>query len=169
MMGVEMNEKLKVDNNLNNVIFGESLSGESLELNSLSQNFLVKSTASSITGQADSDKDYREVRDNLKRVIVQSEDAIQGVLQVAQETQSARAYEVAAQLIQANNKLMHLHKQLKDIKREDPIKTAGNVTTTNNNIFVGNTAELSKFLRARRDLETATKQLPPDGDIIDAR
>ncbi len=168
-----MNEKLKVDNNLNNVIFGESLSGESLELNSLSQNFLVKSTASSITGQADSDKDYREVRDNLKRVIVQSEDAIQGVLQVAQETQSARAYEVAAQLIQAtleaNNKLMHLHKQLKDIKREDPIKTAGNVTTTNNNIFVGNTAELSKFLRARRDLETATKQLPPDGDIIDAR
>lgn len=131
--------------------------------------------SSSITGNTDTDKDYREVRDNLKRVIVQSEDAIQGVLQVAQETQSARAYEVAAQLIQAtleaNNKLMHLHKQLKDIKREDPLKSSGSVTTTNNNIFVGNTAELSKFLRARKDLESATNQLPPasDGDIIDAR
>jgi hypothetical protein len=64
---------------------------------------------------------------------------------------------------------MHLHKQLKDIKREDPLKAGGNVTTTNNNIFVGNTSELSKFLRARKDLETATKELPPGGDIIDAR
>jgi hypothetical protein len=138
-----------------------------------SANSKIIVSPSSITGTNDSDRDYREVRDNLKRVIVQSEDAIQGVLQVAQETQSARAYEVAAQLIQAtleaNNKLMHLHKQLKDIKREDPIKAAGSVTTTNNNIFVGNTAELSKFLRARKDLETATKELPPGEDIIDAR
>lgn len=165
-----MNGESRVDMNLDNAIFGQPLSERQIQTTSASP---VK-IASSITGNSDTDKDYREVRDNLKRVIVQSEDAIQGVLQVAQETQSARAYEVAAQLIQAtleaNNKLMHLHKQLKDIKREDPMKASGSVTTTNNNIFVGNTAELSKFLRARKDLESATKELPPaNEDIIDAR
>ena len=166
-----MSGESKVDMNLDNAIFGQPLP-ERQEKATPIVGSPIK-LVSSITGNSDTDKDYREVRDNLKRVIVQSEDAIQGVLQVAQETQSARAYEVAAQLIQAtleaNNKLMHLHKQLKDIKREDPIKAAGSVTTTNNNIFVGNTAELSKFLRARKDLETATKELPPGEDIIDAR
>jgi hypothetical protein len=165
-----MSGESRVDMNLNNAIFGQAMPAE--EKIEIPQPLPVK-ISSSITGNSDTDRDYREVRDNLKRVIVQSEDAIQGVLQVAQETQSSRAYEVAAQLIQAtleaNNKLMHLHKQLKDIKREDPLKTTGSVTTTNNNIFVGNTAELSKFLRARKDLESATKELPPaGGDIIDA-
>lgn len=156
----------KIDANLNNAIFGDPLpepKGKMIEP--------VKITvASSVTGSADPDRDYREVRDNLKRIIVQSEDAIQGVLEVAAETQSSRAYEVAAQLIQAtleaNTKLMHLHKQLKDIKREDTVKLAGSVTT-NNNIFVGNTAELSRFLRARKDLESAAKELPAGEDIID--
>ena len=156
----------EVNDNLNNAIFGTPKPiPVSKDIKELNNPFI-----SSITGNADTEKDYREVRDNLKRVITQSESAIQGVLEIAGETQSARAYEVAAQLIQAtleaNNKLMHLHK---DIKREDSVKSAGNVTTTNNNIFVGNTAELSKFLKARKDLENTTKQLPPsEGDIIDA-
>jgi len=162
-----MNGESKVDMNLNAAIFGEKIPDKGDKI-VVSEPVKI---SSSLTGNADADRDYREVRDNLKRVIIQSEDAIQGVLQVAQETQSSRAYEVAAQLIQAtleaNNKLMHLHKQLKDIKRDDPVKAGGSVTTTNNNIFVGNTAELSRFLRARKDLETATKELPP-GDIIDA-
>jgi hypothetical protein len=162
-----MNGESKVDMNLNAAIFGEKIPDKDDKI-VVSEPVKI---SSSLTGNADADRDYREVRDNLKRVIIQSEDAIQGVLQVAQETQSSRAYEVAAQLIQAtleaNNKLMHLHKQLKDIKRDDPVKTGGSVTTTNNNIFVGNTAELSRFLRARKDLETATKEFPP-GDIIDA-
>jgi len=167
-----MSGESRVDINLDNAIFGQPLPERDNKIE-ISQSTPIK-ISSSVTGNSDTDKDYREVRDNLKRVIIQSEDAIQGVLQVAQETQSSRAYEVAAQLIQAtleaNNKLMHLHKQLKDIKREDPLKASGSVTTTNNNIFVGNTAELSKFLRARKDLESATKELPPaNEDIIDAR
>jgi len=161
-----MNE---VNDNLDNAIFGRSMpTSKQKEIQQLNTPFL-----SSVTGNADSDKDYREVRDNIKRIITQSETAIQGILQVAEETQSARAYEVASQLIsatlEANNKLMHLHKQLKDIKREELLKSSGNVTTTNNNIFVGNTAELSKFLKARKELESATNQLPhADGNIIDA-
>ena len=161
-----MGDKSKIDVNLNNAIFGDPLpepKGKMIEPVRIA-------VASSVTGRADPDRDYREVRDNLKRIIVQSEDAIQGVLEVAAETQSSRAYEVAAQLIQAtleaNTKLMHLHKQLKDIKREDTVKLGGSVTT-NNNIFVGNTAELSRFLRARKDLESAARELPAGEDIID--
>lgn len=110
----------------------------------------------------DHQKDYVEVRENLKRVIIQSESAIEGVLEVAAETQNARAYEVAAQLIQAtleaNNKLMNLHKQMKELVKED----IGKQITTNNNIFVGNTTELSNFLKARKQLETII-----DVEVID--
>ena len=100
------------------------------------------------TGRTEADRDYTEVRDNLKRIIEKSEDAIESILEVAVESQNPRAYEVVAQLIttslEANNKLMHLHKQIKDIKKEEPGKTT---TVTNNSIFVGNTAELQKMLR----------------------
>lgn len=110
----------------------------------------------------DHQTDYVEVRENLKRVIIQSESAIEGVLEVAAETQNARAYEVAAQLIQAtleaNNKLMNLHKQMKELAKED----IGKQITTNNNIFVGNTTELSNFLKARKELETII-----DAEVID--
>jgi len=95
--------------------------------------------------------DYTEVRENLKRVIIQSEEATQGILEVAQESQNPRAYEVVAQLIsatlEANNKLMHLHKQMKDIKKQDEIKQT---TITNNSIFVGNTADLQRMIREAR-------------------
>ena len=49
-----------------------------------------------------------------------------------------------ASSLEANNKLMHLHKQIKDIKKEEPGKTTN---VTNNSIFVGNTADLQKMLR----------------------
>ena len=101
------------------------------------------------TGRTEADRDYTEVRDNLKRIIEKSEEAIENILEVAVESQNPRAYEVVAQLIssalEANNKLMHLHKQIKDIKKQEPDKTT---TVTNNSIFVGNTADLQKMLRS---------------------
>jgi hypothetical protein len=101
------------------------------------------------TGRTEADRDYTEVRDNLKRIIEKSEEAIENILEVAVESQNPRAYEVVAQLIssalEANNKLMHLHKQIKDIKKQEPGKTT---TVTNNSIFVGNTADLQKMLRS---------------------
>jgi len=150
----------RVDNNLDKVLLGGPAMRSTPE-----PTMLVPIPIKPPPSDKDHDKDYSEVRDNLKRVIIQSESAIQGILQVAEETQNARAYEVAAQLIQAtleaNNKLMHLHKQLKEIKKEDAVKQTN---VTNNSIFVGNTSELSKFLKARKELEKAVK---PE-DIIDA-
>ena len=100
------------------------------------------------------EKDFEEIRGNLKRMISQSEEATQGILEVAQDSQNPRAYEVVAQLIsatlEANNKLMHLHKQMKDIKKDD---STPKTTVTNNSIFVGNTADLQRMIREARKKE----------------
>ena len=69
-------------------------------------------------------------------------------MEVAGETASPRAYEVAGQLIKSvadtTDKLADLHKKIKDIE-EDNSKNQGNVT--NNALFVGSTAELQKMLK----------------------
>ena len=69
-------------------------------------------------------------------------------MEVAGESASPRAYEVAGQLIKSvadsTDKLMDLQKKLKDVE-EDIQKTTNNVT--NNSLFVGSTAELSKLLK----------------------
>jgi hypothetical protein len=132
-----------VDDNLSNAL---NLSKSEPEPK---QEVVRREVKSISTGRTEADRDYTEVRDNLKRIIEKSEEAIENILEVAVESQNPRAYEVVAQLIssalEANNKLMHLHKQIKDIKKQEPGKTT---TVTNNSIFVGNTADLQKMLRS---------------------
>lgn len=100
----------------------------------------------------DADKDYAEVRRNLKVVIEKSQEAIEGIIELAQDSQQPRAYEVVAQLIQsnleANTRLMDLHRRMKDIKRQDVVNKTTNVT--NNSIYVGSTADLQKMIRDQR-------------------
>ena len=132
-----------VDNNLSNALNLPKPESES------TQEIVKREVKTINTGRTEADRDYTEVRDNLKRIIEKSEEAIENILEVAVESQNPRAYEVVAQLIssalEANNKLMHLHKQIKDIKKQEPGKTT---TVTNNSIFVGNTADLQKMLRS---------------------
>ncbi len=114
--------------------------------------------------KGDSDKDYVEVRTNLKCIIEKSQEAIEGIIELAQDSQQPRAYEVVAQLIQssleANTKLMDLHRRMKDIKKEEIKNNTTNVT--NNSIYVGSTAELQKLLKKQRKaLES--------GEVIDAQ
>ena len=101
---------------------------------------------------SEADDDYNEVRKNLKVVIEQSNSAIQGILELAEDSQQPRAYEVVAQLIgqtlEANTKLIDLHRRMKDIKKEDAPSKAASVT--NNSIFVGRTAELQKMIKAQQ-------------------
>jgi hypothetical protein len=101
---------------------------------------------------SDSDEDYNTVRKNLKKLILTSEIAIEGILNVADEGDSPRAYEVVSDLIKtaldANNRLMDLHKTVKDINKEET-KTKGD-TVTNNSIYVGNTSDLLKMIRQKK-------------------
>ena len=96
----------------------------------------------------DVDKDYEYTRGQLYSLIEKGQEAINGIMEVAGESASPRAYEVAGQLIKSvadsTDKLMDLQKKLKDVE-EDIQKTTNNVT--NNSLFVGSTAELSKLLK----------------------
>tara|TARA_S200002703_G_scaffold155872_1_gene160536 strand:+ start:203 stop:664 length:462 start_codon:yes stop_codon:yes gene_type:complete len=97
----------------------------------------------------DQNADYAEVRDNLKNIIGTGLNAIDGILSVASEGESPRAYEVVSQLIKsvtdANKDLIGLHKQMQDLDEQGGGKTTGPVT--NNSIFVGSTKELQKLVK----------------------
>jgi len=96
----------------------------------------------------DVNKDYDYTRGNLYSLIEKGQEAINGIMEVAGETASPRAYEVAGQLIKSvadtTDKLADLHKKVKDIEADNP-KTQN--TVTNNALFVGSTAELQKMLK----------------------
>ena len=107
----------------------------------------------------DVEKDYKYTRGQLYSLIEKGQEAINGIMEVAGETASPRAYEVAGQLIKSvadtTDKLADLHKKIKDIE-EDNSKTQGNVT--NNALFVGSTAELQKMLKKQKEINnTDTK------------
>ena len=96
----------------------------------------------------DVSKDYDYTRGNLYSLIEKGQEAINGIMEVAGETASPRAYEVAGQLIKSvadtTDKLADFHKKVKEIEEDNP-KTQS--TVTNNALFVGSTSELSKMLK----------------------
>lgn len=100
----------------------------------------------------DIQKDYEYTRGNLYSLIEKGQEAINGILELAQESEMPRAYEVAGQLIKsvadATDKLMELQKKLKDVNEDSKAKTPTNVT---NALFVGSTAELAKLLKNQTD------------------
>ena len=93
-------------------------------------------------------KDYEYTRANLYSLIEKGQEAIDGIMELAAESDQPRAYEVAGQLIKSvgdvTDKLIDLQKKLKDIE-EETVRTTNNVT--NNAVFVGSTSELSKLLK----------------------
>ena len=100
------------------------------------------------TEKTDIKKDYEYTRANLYSLIEKGQEAINGIMEVAEEGSSPRAYEVAGQLIKSvadtTDKLIDLQKKLKDVEA-DTKKTTNNVT--NNAVFVGSTSELQKMLK----------------------
>ncbi len=96
-------------------------------------------------------KDYEYSRGNYYSIIEKGQEAINSILELAQESESPRAYEVVSQLIKnvadATDKLMELQKKLKDIEE---IKQASGPTNVTNALFVGSTAELSKLLKSQK-------------------
>ena len=99
--------------------------------------------------KTDIKKDYEYTRANLYSLIEKGQEAINGIMELAGESASPRAYEVAGQLIKSvadtTDKLADLQKKLKDIEEDTTKKGPSNVT--NNALFVGSTSELSKLLK----------------------
>lgn len=103
-------------------------------------------------------KDYEYSRGNYYSIIEKGQEAINSILELAQESESPRAYEVVSQLIKnvadATDKLMELQQKLKDIEE---IRQASGPTNVTNALFVGSTAELSKLLKAQKQNPTESK------------
>ena len=112
------------------------------------QDQLVNVTPPDRLTKTDIEKDYDYTRGNLYSIIEKGQEAINGILELAQDSEMPRAYEVAGQLIKsvsdATDKLMDLQKKVKDVNKEEEAKSP---TTVNNALFVGSTAELQKLLK----------------------
>lgn len=124
---------------------------ESLEIEAteVSKEVVKKDPISSKTDEGESEKDYSYTRGQLYNLIEKGQEAIDGILDIAQQSESPRAYEVAGQLIKnvadTTDKLLDLQQKMKKLNEEDP-KGPKNVTN-NNTLFVGSTAELQKLLK----------------------
>jgi hypothetical protein len=96
----------------------------------------------------DANKDYEYTRGQLYTLISQGQEAVQGALEVAQESGHPRAYEVAVnamkQVSDMTDKLIDLQHKMKNLGKEDK-KSAP--TTVNNTMFIGTTADLQKMIK----------------------
>ena len=96
----------------------------------------------------DIEKDYDYTRANLYSLIEKGQESLNGIMELAGESASPRAYEVAGQIIKSvadtTDKLMELQKKVKEID-EDHNKSQK--TVTNNALFVGSTTDLSKLIK----------------------
>ena len=95
----------------------------------------------------DSVRDYEYTRGNLYSLIEKGQEALDSIMEVAQEGQQPRAFEVVSQLIKnvadTTDKLVDLQQKMKNLEAEDP----KGPSTVNNALFVGSTAELQKLLK----------------------
>ena len=103
---------------------------------------LVKSTSTDVQ------KDYEYSRGQLYSLIEKGQETLNGIMELAAESDSPRAYEVAGQILKSvadtADKLIDLQRKMRSIE-DDAVKTTNNVT--NNAVFVGSTSELQKLLK----------------------
>ena len=115
----------------------------------------------------DKEKDYRSVRGNLHSIISKGNEAIDGILEVAHEGDSPRAYEVAAQMIKTvadcNKDLLELHKKMKDLDKEE----INYNNTTNNSLYVGSTKDLQELVNQTRSESKRIRNDIIDVEIIE--
>lgn len=105
-----------------------------------------------MTTQVDADFEY--ARENMMEVINKGQEALFDLMDVARQSQHPRAYEVLATMMNtmvgASKDLLDLQAKKKKIMEDDPTASPQQVT---NNLFVGSTAELQKYLKQNRDGE----------------
>lgn len=117
--------------------------GQALDLSPISN------TPTVVQQKSEVQDDFDFARANLINTISKGQEALDGILDVAQMSQHPRSFEVVATLINsltsANKDLLELSKKKKDLDGESSAKTI------NNNLFVGSTAELQKLLKQQND------------------
>ena len=117
--------------------------------------------------EEDMKNDYESVRDTYHELVGKGKDALDGLLDVASQSESARAYEVVAETIRTiadtNEKIIDLHKKAVDIekKKTEIEKEKGDNVTNNNSVFVGNMKDFQlmlKDMKRGKDVEVVTQK-----------
>ena len=110
----------------------------------------MSTTQKGLTGtNSKVDSDYQRVRKQFYDLADQGDEAIELMLDLARESEHPRAFEVLGQLIKNNaeigEKILKLHKSKKDQDKDETLALTRD--PTNNNVFIGSTAELQRMLR----------------------
>ena len=154
----------KLDDKVNEILGIESTQNPTLES-------IIKVDNTSVPrikdpNKPDIDSDYEYSRENYYNLIEKGQQAIEGILEIAKESQHPRSYEVAGQLITSVagtvDKLQDLQKKLKELKNLP--KTAS--PQIKNALFVGSTKELQQLLK-RNENTQSEKKLPEQTDVSD--
>ncbi len=104
-----------------------------------------KSKNIEVAGNSAASEDYDFARENLKRLISTGSMGLEGILKVASESDSPRAYEVLATTLKT---LADINVNLMDVSAKHAQATKVNVNNqTNNSIFVGTTKDLQALLK----------------------
>ena len=94
----------------------------------------------------DADADYKYSREIFYSLVERGQDAIEGILAIAKESEHPRVYEVAGQLIktvsETTEKLIDLQAKMKELDKDNTMPTR-----VNNNLFVGSSTELQRLLK----------------------
>lgn len=102
-----------------------------------------------MTTQVNADFEY--ARENMMEVINKGQEALFDLMDVARQSQHPRAYEVLATMMNtmvgASKDLLDLQAKKKKILEDDPSASPQQVT---NNLFVGSTADLQKYLKQQK-------------------
>jgi len=101
--------------------------------------------------------DFNHARDNIKELIETGKQAVDGIMKVAIESDSPRAYEVASLLIKTiselNKDLMVVHEKSENIQKEKV------TNITNNSIYVGSTTDLQNLINKARSNQKEPDEL----------
>ena len=116
----------------------------------------------------DEDEDYRLVRHTLRNLITKGNDALDEIVTIAKQNESARGFEVVSTLIktigETSKDLYTLQKQKKDLREpnpeSDPRKKNADSINVEQAVFVGSAAELLSALKKQREDGQNTVQLP---------
>tara|TARA_R100000353_G_scaffold6157_1_gene8346 strand:+ start:1894 stop:2307 length:414 start_codon:yes stop_codon:yes gene_type:complete len=103
--------------------------------------------------ESEADIDYKYARENLYTIIEKGQESLNTLVDVAQQSQHPRAFEVVSQLVKTlsdtNKDLLELQKKIKVINKD----IQEGPKTVNNSLYVGNTADLQKFINKRKNSE----------------
>ena len=105
-----------------------------------------KNLPSIISNDQDKGNDYKYSREIFYGLVERGQDAIEGILDIAKESEHPRVYEVAGQLIktvgETTEKLIDLQAKMKELDKDNNVPDK-----VQNNLFVGSSAELQKLLK----------------------